>query len=86
MQVKLSEKRLKNNRERIDSKLTGEERSKANDNPRIYSRRVKRPETYEKFLFELQELKNNYCAMGRKYGVSDNAIRKWEKCYEKYGI
>ena len=23
----------------------------------------------------------SYCAVGRKYGVSDNAIRKWEKSY-----
>lgn len=23
----------------------------------------------------------SYCAIGRKYGVSDNAIRKWEKSY-----
>ena len=31
----------------------------------------------------LEELKtNSYCAVGRKYGVSDNAIRKWLKtCY-----
>jgi hypothetical protein len=27
---------------------------------------------------------NGYCATGRKYGVSDNAIRKWVKMYEKY--
>jgi transposase-like protein len=23
-----------------------------------------------------------YCAVGRKYGVSDNAIRKWLRWYE----
>jgi transposase-like protein len=27
-----------------------------------------------------------YCGTGRKYGVSDNAIRKWKKIYEKHGI
>jgi len=27
-----------------------------------------------------------YSATGRKYGVSDNAIRKWIKSYEKYGL
>lgn len=27
----------------------------------------------------------NYSEVGRKYGVSDNAIRKWIKAHEKYG-
>jgi len=28
----------------------------------------------------LKEIKEtNYCAVGRKYGVSDNTIRKWLK-------
>jgi transposase-like protein/Zn finger protein HypA/HybF involved in hydrogenase expression len=26
---------------------------------------------------------NGYCATGRKYGVSDNAVRKWIKSYQK---
>lgn len=39
----------------------------------------------------LQQLKqevsaSGYSATGRKYGVSDNAIRKWIKSYEKYEI
>lgn len=46
-------------------------------------RRVKRPATYELFKQELKEC-GSYCSMGRKYGVSDNAIRKWEKYYLKY--
>jgi transposase-like protein len=30
----------------------------------------------------LEEVKrSNYCAVGKKYGVSDNAIRKWIKFY-----
>lgn len=53
---------------------------------RYYKRKVKRPETYEQFKQEMDELNWNYSAMGRKYGVSDNAIRKWEKAYQKYGI
>jgi transposase-like protein/5-methylcytosine-specific restriction endonuclease McrA len=32
-------------------------------------------------LNEVQEL--GYCATGRKYGVTDNAIRKWIKSYQK---
>ena len=40
----------------------------------------------EQFLLEFKELGENFSAMGRKYGVSDNAIRKWIKSYEKYGV
>jgi transposase-like protein len=25
----------------------------------------------------------SYCAVGRKYGVSDNAVRKWLRWYER---
>lgn len=28
----------------------------------------------------------NYCQIGRKYGVSDNAVRKWERAYIKEGL
>ena len=37
-------------------------------------RKVKRP-NYKKLIEEVK--KTNYSAVGRKYGVSDNAIRKW---------
>ena len=43
------------------------------------SRRVERP-TYLTLLDEIQ--RHGYLATGRKYGVSDNAIRKWVKFYE----
>jgi hypothetical protein len=43
-------------------------------------RKVKRP-PYEQLLREIAE--TNYCAVGRKYGVSDNAIRKWVRWYER---
>jgi 5-methylcytosine-specific restriction endonuclease McrA len=34
----------------------------------------------------LEEIKNlGYSATGKKYGVSDNAIRKWIVTYKKYG-
>ena len=47
---------------------------------RSHTRKVVRP--------SLEELKNllrdnSYCEVGRKYGVSDNAIRKWILFYEK---
>jgi len=44
-------------------------------------RKVERPPHKEL----IREIKNtSYLAVGRKYGVSDNAIRKWVKIYEKY--
>jgi predicted RNA-binding Zn-ribbon protein involved in translation (DUF1610 family) len=44
------------------------------------SRKVKRP-SYGQLLEEIEEL--GYSGTGRKYGVSDNAIRKWKLYYEK---
>jgi len=43
-------------------------------------RKIERP-TYKELIKEIVEL--GYCGVGRKYGVSDNAIRKWKKQYEK---
>jgi hypothetical protein len=47
--------------------------------PQIALRRVERP-SYEQLLAEIEAL--GYLAVGRKYGVSDNAIRKWRRAYE----
>ncbi len=47
--------------------------------PKPQTRRVERP-GYEQLLRELEE--TNYSAVGRKYGVSDNAVRKWIRAYE----
>lgn len=41
------------------------------------TRRVKDRPSNEKLLKEIE--KTNYCVVGKKYGVSDNAIRKWLK-------
>lgn len=43
-------------------------------------RRVERP-PYEQLIREIGE--TSYLAVGRKYGVSDNAIRKWVRFYER---
>ncbi|MBR9705543.1 hypothetical protein GOV14_00765 [Candidatus Pacearchaeota archaeon] len=40
-------------------------------------RKVKNRPSKEHLLEEIKE--TSYCAVGRKYGVSDNAIRKWLK-------
>ena len=46
----------------------------------LNQRKVERP-PYEQLLKEIEE--TNYCVVGKKYNVSDNAIRKWIKQYEK---
>lgn len=45
-------------------------------------RKAVRP-PYKQLLEEIKEL--GYTGTGRKYGVSDNAIRKWKKMYGKHG-
>jgi hypothetical protein len=45
----------------------------------LSQRKVKRPE-YEQLIKDIEEL--GYRGTGNKYGVSDNAIRKWKKKYE----
>jgi transposase-like protein len=47
--------------------------------PKPAIRRVERP-PYEQLMAEIEE--TSYLAVGRKYGVSDNAIRKWVRFYE----
>ncbi|HEX6229472.1 MAG TPA: hypothetical protein VFZ41_08450 [Solirubrobacterales bacterium] len=48
--------------------------------PNPESRKVERP-PYEQLLEELKE--TSYLAVGRKYGVSDNAVRKWVRFYQR---
>ena len=48
--------------------------------PQPERRRVERP-PYEQLLAEIEA--TSYCAVGRKYGVSDNAIRKWVRQYRR---
>jgi hypothetical protein len=43
------------------------------------ARRVERP-PYEQLIAEIAE--TSWSAVGRKYGVSDNAVRKWVRAYE----
>lgn len=46
----------------------------------VRKRKVERP-PYKQLINEINDL--GYCGTGRKYNVSDNAIRKWKKYYEK---
>jgi hypothetical protein len=48
--------------------------------PRPESRKVPRP-TYHQLKEDLAHM--SWVAVGRKYGVSDNAVRKWVRWYER---
>jgi len=48
--------------------------------PKPHRRKVERP-PYAQLLREIDE--TSYLAVGRRYGVSDNAIRKWVRWYER---
>jgi hypothetical protein len=48
--------------------------------PRPNARRVDRP-PYPQLMREVRAL--GFCATGRRYGVSDNAIRKWIRAYQR---
>lgn len=48
--------------------------------PKPHLRKVERP-PYDQLLGEVAEV--GYLAVGRRYGVSDNAIRKWLRQYER---
>jgi ferredoxin len=48
--------------------------------PQPDARKVVRP-SYEQLVRDLAE--SNFSAVGRRYGVSDNAVRKWLRTYER---
>lgn len=50
---------------------------------RFLKRKVERP-SFEKLKEEIYKL--GYTGTGKKYGVSDNAIRKWESFYKSISI
>jgi hypothetical protein len=56
------------------------DRSRLRGIPKPADRKVTRP-PYEKLLAEIDA--TSYLAVGRKYGVSDNAVRKWVRFYER---
>ena len=68
----------RNERHRYCSRACGQ-RAPGVGAPRVARRRVERP-PYEQLLAEIAAL--GYLGVGRKYGVSDNAIRKWRRAYE----
>jgi len=48
--------------------------------PNKKGRKVERP-SYSQLRTDLKTM--SYCAVGKKYGVSDNAVRKWIKYYKE---
>ena len=68
----------RSDRHRFCSRACGQ-RAPRPGGPRPATRRVDRP-PYEQLLREIEDL--GYLAVGRKYGVSDNAIREWRLAYE----
>jgi hypothetical protein len=56
------------------------DRSAFRGRPNPSARKAKRP-PFEQLTAEIEAL--GYCAVGRKYGVSDNAVRKWARFYER---
>jgi hypothetical protein len=53
--------------------------SKGPRRPQPARRKVERP-SHEQLLADVESM--SFVAIGRKYGVSDNAVRKWLGCYE----
>jgi hypothetical protein len=71
----------KDSRQRYCSRTCGQRRrgQRRSRGPYPQLREVERP-PYEQLMREIAE--TNWSAVGRKYGVSDNAVRKWVRWYE----
>jgi hypothetical protein len=65
--------------QRYCSPHCGRRSNRARGVAQLHLRRVERP-PYEQLVAEVRA--TSYVAVGRKYGVSDNAIRKWVRQYE----
>jgi hypothetical protein len=70
----------KDNRQQYCSRCCGSRWQRPQGIPKPALRRVERP-PYELLVREIAE--TSYLAVGRKYGVSDNAIRKWVRQHER---
>jgi hypothetical protein len=68
-------------RQRYCSQICGTH-SKGSHAPRPETRKVERP-PYDVIVRETAAL--GFSAVGRKYGVSDNAVRKWMRWHEAHG-
>ena len=66
-------------KQRHCSPYCGVRHSNRRRKPKPASRKVERP-TYEQLMADVESM--SFVAIGRKYGVSDNAVRKWIRWYE----
>lgn len=74
-------KRRKANSTTIDKRIIDSSGRSWSIDSKIKTRKVERP-PLDILLRELDE--SNFTQVAKKYGVSDNAIRKWIKQYQKY--
>jgi hypothetical protein len=65
--------------QRYCSRQCGQRASRAYA-PRAHTRKVTRP-PYGALIRQIAQ--DGYAAVGRRYGVSDNAVRKWIRAYER---
>jgi hypothetical protein len=65
-------------RQKYCSRGCGQRHRNRRRKPRPETRKVERP-SYEQLQRDLAEM--SFVAVGRKYGVSDNAVRKWLRWY-----
>lgn len=63
---------------RYCSRACGQRSHERDRSPKPERRKVERP-PYDQLLAEIEE--TSYLAVGRKYGVSDRAVRKWIRYY-----
>ncbi len=66
-------------KQRYCSQACGTKHDNRNRKPKPTARKVSRP-PYEQLIAEIRS--TNYSAVGRKYGVTDKAVRKWIRWYE----
>lgn len=65
-------------RHRYCSRECGQRHDRRRQEPKLQTRKVERP-SYEQLKADLESM--SCVAVGRKYGVSDNAVRKWLRWY-----
>ena len=71
----------RDSKQRYSSRTSGQQRVKSTTyEARPSTRKVERP-SLEQLQADLATM--SYLAVGRKYGVSDNAVRKWLRWYER---
>jgi hypothetical protein len=66
-------------KQRYCSRACGMRHSNGRRMPKPMNRKVERP-CYEQLMADVASM--SFLAIGRKYGVSDNAVRKWIRWYE----